>query len=124
MLHQAEHDRLLGLLGKQKPPRNQKLPVWDREEKVLRFEGRPLKRIKSLSVAKNFVKILDAFHASGWRKIDSPFPVKSHILYDAVESANTNLSRIRFYVCDDGRSINWKRRGPSGQLPVTSVRPL
>jgi hypothetical protein len=113
--------RLLKALDAKPPvkPRS-KVPVWDRGKKALRFEGAVVRRIQSLSVAANVVQILDAFEGRRWRRIRNPL---SRRPYDAVLSLNRGLKSIRFFVCDDGASIDWKRHRPSSDRRVSSMRP-
>jgi hypothetical protein len=109
LLSEPARQRLLKTIGA-KPPakRPSKLPVWDREQKTLRFEGTRVRTIASLNRASNVVLILDAFQRTGWQKIASP--LKGQKLQDAVYSLNKGLKKIRFHVCDDGISISWSRR--------------
>jgi hypothetical protein len=111
-IHESMQRRLLEALGTRparRPP--SKLPVWNREEKILRFEGTIIRRIRSLKVASNIVAILDHFQASGWRSsIPNPLEAARPVPSDTIYSLNDGLKKIAFHVCNDGESISWSRR--------------
>ena len=100
LLTVADHQRLLDALGaKHRPPSGKgKRPTWDRDARELRFEGRVVRRLRSLKVARNAVAILDAFEASGWQA-QVPNPLDTAIsperLHDAVYSLNKGLAGDR-----------------------------
>jgi hypothetical protein len=117
-LSQATYQRLLNAIGA-KPPakRGSKKPVWDRDEKTLRFQRSVLCRVRSLSIAKNLVVILDAFERRNWRmKIAAP--LEGEALHEAVYSLNKKQKRIHFFACDDGASVGWGRRRSSSHRRV------
>ena len=111
-LPEATRQRLLDALGA-KPPakRPSKVPVWNREQKVLRFEGTVIRKIRSLGVAKNIVTILDGFQAKHWQlRIPTPLDTGQQALHDTIRSLNKGLKKLAFHACDDGQSISWSRR--------------
>jgi hypothetical protein len=111
-LTEPDYRRLLQRIGeKEKRKRQAKLPVWDREERELRFEGTVVRTIRSLAVAHNIVAILDAFEAYRWRfRVDAPAELVDQALYDAVHTLNKGLKKMKFHVDGDGRQIRWARR--------------
>jgi hypothetical protein len=91
--------------------RSSSLLRWDRESGSLSFSGRTVKKVRSLSVAKNVVLVLDAFQQTGWSdKIASPFEAKDQVLHDTVQSLNAKTKKIAFHACDDGCGISCSRR--------------
>lgn len=114
LLTVADHQRLLEALGAKHRPLSGKgkRPTWDRDARELRFEGRVVRRLRSLKVARNAVAILDAFEASGWQA-QVPNPLDTAIaperLHDAVYSLNKGLAGIAFHVEGDGARISWRR---------------
>lgn len=114
LLAEADHRRLLEAFGgKHRPlPGKGKRPIWDREARELRFEGRVIRRLRSLKVARNVVAILDTFEASGWQgQIANPLDtaIAPERLHDAVYSLNKGLAGIAFHVEGDGARISWRR---------------
>ena len=119
-LSQADYQRLLHAIGAKPPAKHVlKRPVWDRDEKTLRFQRSVLCRIRSLSIATNLVAILDAFERRNWR-MEIAAPLKGEALRDAVNSLNNKQKRIRFFV--DGSSVGWKRRRSPSHRQVTVNR--
>jgi hypothetical protein len=113
LLIEDEFERMMDELGEErKKRRSSKLPVWDREERELRFEGSVIRRIRSLKVAKNIVLILDRFQECEWQpRIENPLDatLSPQPLHDAVHSLNSGLKKIRFRVEGDGTKIAWSR---------------
>jgi len=111
MLLEPEHRRLLQGLGKRKKrPGQTKLPSWDKEQRVLRFERGIARKIKSVKVASNIVPILDAFEQQKWPPhIDTPEVLSGQKLHDAVYSLNQDLKNLAFHVTGDGARITWGR---------------
>jgi hypothetical protein len=111
-VHEATKRRLLESLGARRAPRLlSKKPIWDREEKTLRFEGSIVRRIRSLKVAHKIVPILDHFQENGWRSpIPCPLNAKGQVLHGTIYSLNVKSNKLAFHVCNDGESISWSRR--------------
>jgi len=107
--------RELGEEEKRSP--TSKLPVWSREPRTLSFEGKLIRRIRSLKVACNVVKILDVFEERRWpSRIGNPLhdPVSIMQIHQAVHSLNKGLTGIIFHVDGDGTSVTWSRRRTTG----------
>lgn len=86
------------------------LPEWDRSVRELRLGGTVVKRIRSISVARNVVAILDALQESGWpRQMDDPLPEgrNQRRLHETVKSLNSNLQRLRFRADGTGAGFTW-----------------
>jgi hypothetical protein len=105
------HRRLLQNIGEGKrKTRRSKLPVWDRDERTLRFENTTVRTIRSLNVARNVVAILDAFQDHHWHpKVDAPAGLTGQALHDAIYRLNRGLTKLRFHVDGDGTQIRWSR---------------
>lgn len=103
--------RLLQNVGERKrKTRQSKLPVWDRDERTLRFENTKVRTIRSLKVARNVVAILDAFQDHRWYpKVDAPAGLTGQALRDAVYRLNRGLKKLRFYVDGDSSQVRWSR---------------
>ena len=112
LVHESVHRRLLQALRARSERRSQsKLPVWDREEKTLRFKGTVIRKIRSLGVAKNIVAILDGLQAKHRQlRIPTPLDTGQQALHDTIRSLNKGLKKLAFHACDDGQSISWSRR--------------
>ena len=111
LVTEARYRRLSRDLGAREVRPVSKRPVWDREERVLRFEGTIVRRIRSLKVAANIVSILDGFQGRNWpARIDAPQDLVGQTLHDAVKSLNKGLRKISFHVDGDGQWITWRRR--------------
>ena len=111
MLLEPEHSRLLlGLGRRKKRPAQTKRPTWNKEQRVLRFEGRIVRKIQSVKVASNIVAILDAFEQRNWpSQVDTPEVLPGQKLHDAVYSLNRGLKNLAFHVTGDGARITWGR---------------
>ena len=112
------------------PPRSTKprhpgdRPIWDRERGELTYRGTVIKRVRSVSVAKNVVRVLDAFQEDGWRdRIDDPLdPSKDQQrLHETIKRLNDNLEIIRFRADGTGQGIRWELTAPEPpQEPLNS----
>jgi hypothetical protein len=86
-------------------------PQWLKDRGELIFNGRVVKKVKHLAIAR-FVEILDTFEQQGWPdKIDWPFPKDDNPLrpHELVKSLNQRCDGVRFG-CDGhglGR-ITWR----------------
>jgi hypothetical protein len=70
-------------------------------------------------VAKNVVKILDAFQEDGWpKRIDDPLqPSKDQQrLHEAIKRLNDNLDILRFRADGTGQGILWEIIAPESEL--------
>jgi hypothetical protein len=110
-LMEPAYRQLLQSIGeKEDRTRDPGLPEWDRDEQTLNFEGEPIRKIRSLAVARNIVAILDAFEIDSWcSRIDAPGQLSGQTLHDAVYTLNEGLKSIRFHVAGDGNQIRWAR---------------
>jgi hypothetical protein len=100
---------------------SEKGPRWERDEGVLYFDGVAERKVK-IGVAANSVRILDAFQEGGWPKaVENPLVSKSHEtrkwplnpqqLYQAVDTLNEGLRRMRFRV--QGNNVIWDQEEPT-----------
>ncbi|NLS97464.1 MAG: hypothetical protein GXX96_35435 [Planctomycetaceae bacterium] len=110
-LGEREYLRLLEAIGGSKVQRQRsKLPEWDRDERTLRFEGTVIRKIRSLTIARNVVAILDAFQNRHWcSRVTTPATLREQGLHDAVYTLNHNLKKLRFHVDSDGCRVRWTR---------------
>jgi hypothetical protein len=82
--------------------------AWIRERGELRVDGRIARIIRSLSIAKNIVSILDAFQRQNWPdRIASPFSdeLTPQELHETVRSLNRGLQGLRFRCDGTGTGI-------------------
>ena len=89
------------------------------------FKGKLIRRIRSVSVAKNAVRILDAFEEEGWPvRIDDPLsPSKNQqCLHATIRRLNDDLSAIRFHADGTGAGIVWEELA-TGDRTETVLRP-
>lgn len=86
-------------------------PKWNRDQGKLYYDERKIKFIRSISVAKNVVSVLDAFEEEGWpNRIDDPLsPSKDQQrLHETIRRLNDNLAVIRFRADGTGTGIVWE----------------
>jgi hypothetical protein len=103
------HRRLLRELGESASAASEQpnRPVWDRDANELRFRGKVVRQIRSITVAKNVVAILDAFEEAGWqnRHVDNlPAPLDDdpQKLREAVATLNEGLETDDLWFKSDG----------------------
>jgi len=95
------------------PPRDRKdgetKPSWDRIKGELSFDGKTVRRIRRIGVAKNVVAVLDTFQELDWpSRVDSPLPSPNSRKHHAtIASLNSGLSRIRFRSDGEGEGFIW-----------------
>jgi hypothetical protein len=90
-------------------------PLWNKDRCELTYRDTIIKRVKSLSVAKNVVRVLDAFKEDGWPdRIDDPLdPSKDQQrLHETIKRLNDNLQMIRFRSDGTGQGIRWELTAP------------
>jgi len=95
------------------------IPSWYKDRGELTFQSKIIKRIRSVSVAKNVVLILDAFQEENWPdRIDDPLsPSKEQQrLHEAIKRLNNNLEMIRFRADGTGQGILWELIAPVSEL--------
>jgi hypothetical protein len=81
-------------------------PVWDKENRVLKFGGRVVRNVGAR--ASNLVKVLDAFEEEGWpARIYSPLPPSETVVRDTVKTLNSSSSGIEFRADGSGEGIEW-----------------
>jgi hypothetical protein len=103
-----------------KDPAKQTIPAWNKDRCELTYRGSVIKRVKSASVAKNVVRVLDAFQEDDWPdRIDDPLdPSKKkdqQRLHETIKRLNDNLDVIRFRADGTGQGIRWELTAP--ELP-------
>lgn len=85
-------------------------PAWKKELGELQLSGEVIKRIASVSIAKNVVIVLDAFQEQGWKlRIEYPESLKgdAEAMGQTVKSLNSGLTRIRFERDGTSRGVKW-----------------
>ena len=94
-------------------------PDWQRDKRELLFGGQVIRTVRSTTVGKNIVRILDVFQEENWPEhIDDPLspagkrkgissPDKQQ-LREAIHSLNTGLSKITFHGDGTGQGVRWK----------------
>lgn len=89
-------------------------PQWDSETGKLTFGGRLVRKIRRTARPSKGQRILDAFHAAGWKsRIDNPLPeATDHELHKAVQRLNERLSKIRFATQEGGMAVTWRVHPP------------
>ena len=86
-------------------------PSWKKDEATLFYKGVVIRSIRSISIAANVVKVLDAFEEEGWPvRIDDPLdPSKNQQrLHECIKRLNDKLEDIRFSADGTGQGIRWK----------------
>lgn len=89
-------------------------PVWDAENRQLRFDGRIVKQFKWK--AANQERVLAAFQEEGWPEcIDDPLPPSENVnpkrrLHDTIKCLNRNRHNdlIRFHGNGNGQGVIWR----------------
>jgi len=114
LIEDSTQDWLLREIGEgQAVPVDSDVPVWNRALGELSFRGQVVRRIPSVSVAKNIVAILDRFQELGWPVlIDDPMPnaPDSQRKRETVLRLNKGLKRIRFHSAGTVIGIRWAVR--------------
>jgi hypothetical protein len=90
-------------------------PAWNKDRAELTFRGAVVKRIKSATVAKNVVRVLDAFQEDGWPdRIDDPLDPSENTqrLYETLKRLNDNLECLRFRADGTTQGILWEPTAP------------
>ena len=112
LLPQLDYEHLLEQTGEQGSAEGvPDYPIWDRDRRTLFFRNEPVRTIRSLTVAKHVVAILDEFQSLGWpHRIESPLPgyTDSQRLHEAVANLNKGLTQIRFFSDGTGHGIEWR----------------
>ncbi|NLE37265.1 MAG: hypothetical protein GX621_04495 [Pirellulaceae bacterium] len=102
-------------------------PTWNKDKGELTLGGHIVKKVRSVSVAKNVVRILDVFEEDGWPdRIDDPLdPSKNQQrLHEAIKRLNDNLTHIHFKADGTGQGIVWERLDRPGTAPDDSEVPF
>jgi hypothetical protein len=114
LIEDSTQDWLLREIGEgQAVPVDSDVPAWNRALGELSFRGQVVRRIPSVSVAKNIVAILDRFQKLGWPVlIDDPLPnaPDSQRKRETVLRLNKGLKRIRFHSAGTVIKIRWAVR--------------
>jgi len=111
----ADYHWLMREIGEsEEDDENRSSLCWDRQTRELRLGSRIIRRVRSLSVARNLAVILDAFEEAGWpRSIETPTSIDTSLsadpVHDAVRSLNGGLEVIRFHADEGGQRIFWTR---------------
>jgi hypothetical protein len=85
-------------------------PRWDRDQRKLLYRGNTVKEIRSLKIAKNVVKILNAFEEDCWpSRVDDPLASSADgaRLRDAIRRLNEGLTKLRFSADGSGKGVCW-----------------
>jgi hypothetical protein len=93
----------------------QPTPVWNKDLCELTYRGTVIRQVKRPKVAKNVVRVLDAFQEDGWPdRIDDPLaPSKNQQrLHETIKRLNDNLDVIRFRSDGTGQGIVWELTAP------------
>ena len=88
---------------------------WNKDLCELTFHGTIIKRVRSASVAKNVVRVLDTFQEDGWPdRIDDPLDPSENQqrLHETIKRLNDNLEMIRFRADGNGQGIKWASIAP------------
>ena len=111
LIADSTRDWLLREIGEgQAGPVDSEAPVWNRTRRELSFRGQVVRRISSVSVAKNIVAVLNRFQKLGWPDcIDDPLPDGPDLQRkrETVATLNERLKLIRFYSTGTPRGIGW-----------------
>lgn len=87
------------------------LPIWDRENGELRWNGGAVKRLRLLGKPSYQQQVLDEFHRRRWtRQIPNPladFPERTH---QTLKALNRGLRGIRFHAERSSRFLRWSQR--------------
>lgn len=99
----------VGPTARQNPATETVRPRWDSECGELRYQGDVIRRVRSRSVARSIVRVLDAFEEDGWpRRIDNPVGNDKIKIHETIKSLNDGLTRIRFHGDGVGEGIIWR----------------
>jgi hypothetical protein len=103
----ASYNWILEAIGEEVPVNSQsRRLVWDRHLRELRLDGRVVRRIRGLRVAKNVVAILDAFENSSWQDYHVTNPLApdrdDQTLREAVATLNEGLRTKDLWFESDG----------------------
>ena len=91
-------------------PANADIPIWDRVQSELRFNGKVIRKVHRR--AANLIRVLDAFQEQGWAsRIDDPLPGgrDSQRLRETVRTLTDGEMPITFNSDGTGAGIEWKR---------------
>jgi hypothetical protein len=103
----ASYNWILEAIGEEVPVDSlSRRLVWDRHLRELRLDGRVVRRIRGLRVAKNVVAILDAFENSSWQDYHVTNPLgpdrDDQTLREAVVTLNEGLRTKDLWFESDG----------------------
>jgi hypothetical protein len=115
LITDAGYRRLLRAIGEQVilPPSNASPKLeWDKAICELRLNGKVVKRVRGVKVAKkNVVAVLDCFEEEEWpRRIHDPLPPSKALskrLHDTIASLNSDLVGLRFRTDGSGENVCW-----------------
>lgn len=113
LLTEAGYRRLLREIGEQDvslPADTSSKLEWDKGLCELRLNGKVIKRVRGPKIARNVVRVLDAFQEQGWaRHTCDPLPGgrDQKRLHDTIQSLNDDLEGIRFRADGTGEGICW-----------------
>src|SRR5262249_39269185 len=101
-------DHLLRASRTKAPGRELSKPRWDGENRELRFDGEVIRRVRGRTIARNVVRVLDAFQEDDWpSRIDNPVHADKVGIHEIIKSLNAGLRRIRFRGDGTGEGIVW-----------------
>ncbi len=84
-------------------------PRWNKETHELRFKGQVIRKVRP--IAKNVIRILDAFEEDGWpSRIDDPLAPspETRRVSETLRTLNEGLDMIRFRADGTGEGIIWE----------------
>lgn len=91
-------------------------PQWNSETGKLSYCAQIIRTIKNLGIAKNIVRVLNAFEEEKWPdRIDDPIPPREGTspIHETVKSLNNGLTAIRFEADGTGKGIRWRVLSPT-----------
>lgn len=85
-------------------------PSWNRNSGTLTLNGKLVKQVTKMGLAKNAVPVLDAFEEEAWPdRIDDPTSTgNSEKLRNTVRSLNANCNGITFEADGTGTGFRWR----------------
>ena len=101
-------------------------PQWDRNLGKLYLNGAVIRKLRSVSVAKNIVKVLNVFEEEGWpERIDDPLaPPDQQRLHETIKRLNNNLQEIKFRADGNGQGYVWEYLDRPETAPDSSGIPF
>lgn len=125
----ASYNWILEAIGEEVPVNSlSRRLVWDRHLRELRLDGRVVRRIRGLRVAKNVVAILDAFENSSWQDCHVTNPLgpdrDAQTLRETVATLNERLrtKELKFESDGTGNGVVVRFKGLGNVRPKRKNR--